>query len=330
MKPVKWGIISTANIGMAKVIPGMMKSKELEVVAISSRDIRTARAAAKKLGIPKAYGSYEEMLEDPEIEAVYNPLPNHLHVRLTLKAARAGKHVLCEKPVSITSRGAIALKGAPSNIIIQEAFMVRYALQWKDALARVKKGEIGDVRAIQVLFTYFNTDPKNVRNMADIGGGGILDIGCYPITVSRYIFGTDPIRAAATIDYDPKFKTDRLAGGFLEFPGGRHLSFTVSTQLAPYQRVHIMGTKGRIEVEIPFNAPPDKPNRLFVQGMEMNKGTWHSFPVSDQYRLQAEGFGRIVRGKEEQVWDVDDAITNMRIIDALFRSGKGMKVEKIA
>jgi predicted dehydrogenase len=329
MKPVKWGVISTANIGLTKVIPGMMKSKLLDVVAISSRDIKTAKAAAKKLGIPKAYGSYEEMLEDPEIEAVYNPLPNHMHIKLTLMAARAGKHVLCEKPVAVSSRGAVALRSISKDMIIQEAFMVRHALQWKDALARVKKGEIGEARAIQVMFTYFNDDPKNVRNMADIGGGGLLDIGCYPVTIARYIFGSDPIRAAATIDHDPKFKTDRVVGGLLEFSAGRHLSFTVSTQLAPYQRVNIMGTKGRIEIEIPFNAPPDKPNRLFVQGKTMNEGTWHSFPISDQYQLQAESFSRVVRGKEKQIWGVDDAVTSMRILDALARSGGSGKFEKI-
>jgi predicted dehydrogenase len=296
MKPVKWGIISTANIGMQKVIPGMMKSKLLQVAGIASRDLRRAKAAAKSLGIDKAYGSYEEMLEDPEIEAVYNPLPNHLHVRLSLQAARAGKHVLCEKPVSMSAKGAIALRNAPAGIHIAEAFMVRHALQWIDAKARIKKG----------------------------------DIGCYPITISRFIFGDDPIRGAATIDYDPKFKTDRLAGAILEFSKGRHLTFTISTQLAPYQRVHIMGTKGRIEIEIPFNAPPDKPNRLFVQGMNMNEGKWHSFPVSDQYQLQAESFSRVIRKKEKLMWGVEDAITNMRIIDALFKSGKGGKFEKIS
>ena len=329
MKPVKWGIISTANIGMAKVIPGIMKSKDIEVVAIASRDLRRAKAAAKQLGIPKAYGSYEEMFEDEEIEAIYNPTPNHLHVRLSLLAARAGKHVLCEKPISMSTKGALALRNVPKGIHIAEAFMVRHAVQWIDAKKRVKKGEIGEVRAIQVLFSYFNKDPGNVRNMADIGGGGMLDIGCYPITISRFIFDADPIRAAATIDYDPKFKTDRLAGGILEFSAGRHLTFTCSTQLAPYQRVHIVGTKGRIEIEIPFNAPPDKPNRLFVQGMEMNEGTWHSFPVSDQYQLQGESFSRVIRKKEKLVWGVEDAITNMRVIDALFRSGKSGKFEKI-
>jgi predicted dehydrogenase len=329
MTKVKWGIISTANIGVAKVIPGMLKSDQLEVAAISSRNISTALHWAGKLGIAKAYGSYEEMLADPEIEAVYNPLPNHLHVPLTLAAAKAGKHVLCEKPIAITAKEATKLRKVPKKTIVAEAFMVRHALQWIEARNRVKKGEIGEVRAIQVMFSYFNRDPKNVRNMAGIGGGGLLDIGCYPITVSRFIFGAEPARVAATIDYDPKFKTDRLVGGLADFGKGRHLSFTASTQLAPFQRVQIMGTKGRIEVEIPFNAPPDKPNRIFVQGDQMNVGEWVSLPVTDQYMLQAEAFGRVVRKKEKLVWGVEDAIQNMKIIDAFFKAGRSGKWEKV-
>jgi len=329
MAKVKWGIISTANIGMAKVLPGMLKSRELEIVAISSRQLKTAKAAAAKLGIPKAYGSYEEMLADPEIEAVYNPLPNHLHVPLTMAAVAAGKHVLCEKPIALNAREARQLLRVPRGIHVAEAFMVRHATQWIEARKRVKAGEIGDVRAIQVLFSYFNRDPKNVRNMSDIGGGGLLDIGCYPITVSRYIFDAEPLRVAATIDFDPKFKTDRLMGGMADFGYGRHLDFTVSTQLAPFQRVQIMGTKGRIEIEIPFNAPPDAPNRLFVQGIDMNKGKWISMPVSDQYRLQAEAFGRVIRKKEKLKWGPGDAIQNMRIIDAFFKAGRTGRWEKV-
>lgn len=328
MKPVKWGIISTANIGVAKVIPGMLKSKDLEVVAISSRKLKNARTWAMDLGIAKSYGSYEEMLADPEIEAVYNPLPNHLHVPYTLAAARAGKHVLCEKPIAISAREAAQLKKAPKGIIIAEAFMVRHATQWLAVRELVKKKKIGEVRAIQVMFSYFNRDPKNVRNMADIGGGGLYDIGCYPITVSRFIFDGEPKRVTATFDRDPKFKTDRLAGGLADFGEGRHLSFTVSTQLTPFQRVQIMGTKGRIEIEIPFNAPPDQPNRFFVQGMEMNVGEWVELPVSDQYQLQAEAFGRVIRKKQKPQWGVDDAIQNMKIIDAFFRSEKSGKWEK--
>jgi predicted dehydrogenase len=286
MKPVKWGIISTANIGVGKVIPGMLKSKELEVAAISSRNLKTARKWAMELGIPKSYGSYEEMLADPEIEAVYNPLPNHLHVPLTLAAARAGKHVLCEKPIAITAREAMELKKAPGDIHIAEAFMVRHASQWIAVKDLVKKGKIGEVRAIQVFFSYHMRDPKNVRNMADIGGGGLLDIGCYPITVSRFIFNAEPKRVTATFERDPEFKTDRIVSGLADFGEGRQLSFMVSTQLAPFQRVQIGGTKGRIEVEIPFNAPPDRPNRYFVQGMAMNEGTWSRCPSPTSISLR--------------------------------------------
>jgi len=328
MKPVKWGIISTANIGVAKVIPGMLKSRDIEIVAISSRRKKTAQAWAEKLGIPKAYGSYEEMLADPEIEAVYNPLPNHLHVPLTLAAARAGKHVLCEKPVAITAREAEKLRKAPKGIHIAEAFMVRHAAQWIAARDLVRKNKIGQVKAIQVLFSYFNRDPRNVRNQADIGGGGLLDIGCYPITVSRFIFGAEPKRVIAAFERDPKFKTDRLASGLADFGEGRQLSFAVSTQLAPYQRVNIMGTKGRIEIEIPFNAPPDRPNRYFVQAMTMNEGVWTELPVSDQYQLQAEAFGRVIRGRQKPVWAVEDAIQNMRILDAFLRSEKTGRWQK--
>jgi predicted dehydrogenase len=329
MTQVKWGILSTANIGMKKVIPGMLKSTELQVVAIASRNLKRAQAAAAELGIAKAYGSYEEMLADPEIEAIYNPLPNHLHVPLTLAAAKAGKHVLCEKPIAITAKEAAKLKKAPKKIMIAEAFMVRHNPQWMDARKRVKAGEIGDVVAIQCLFSYFLRDPKNVRNMADIGGGGMLDIGCYPITIARYIFDAEPKRVTATIDRDPKFKTDRTAGGLADFGKGRHLSFTISTQAAPYQRVHILGTKGRIEIEIPFNAPPDVPNRVFIQGMEMNVGEWISYPVADQYQLQAEAFSRAIRTKKKPAWGVGDAIKNMKIIDAFFRSEKSKKWERI-
>ncbi len=328
MKPVKWGIISTANIGMEKVIPGMMKSADVSVVAISSRNLKNAKAAAKKLGIAKAFGSYEEMLADPEIEAVYNPLPNHLHVPLTLAAAKAGKHVLCEKPIAINAKEAGQLKKVPKGIHVAEAFMVRHARQWIEARKIVLGGKIGDLRAMQVFFAYHNIDPKNVRNILDIGGGGLLDIGCYPITVSRFIFGSEPKRVVGTFDRDPKFKTDRTMGGLADYGNGCHLSFSISTQSAPFQRVHVVGTKGRIEIEIPFNAPPDKPNRYFVQGMKMDVGRWHELPVSDQYQLQAEAFGRIIRGKEISVWGVDDAIMNMRIIDAYFRSEKSGKWEK--
>ena len=327
MKPVKWGVISTAKIGTEKVIPGMMKSRDIEIAAIASRSQASADAAAKKLGIKKAYGSYEALLADPEIEAIYNPLPNHLHVPLTVQAARAGKHVLCEKPIAITAKEASELANVPKGIHVAEAFMVRHNPQWIQVRERAGRGEIGELRAIQVLFSYFNKDPHNIRNMADIGGGALYDIGCYPITVARFVFDAEPARVLALIDRDPDFKTDRTTSGIADFGNGRHLTFTTSTQSAPYQRVNVLGSKGRLEVEIPFNAPPDEPNRYFVQGMDMTRVETITLPVSDQYQMQGEAFSRVVRGEEPLVHGVDDAIQNMRIIDAFFRSEKSGKWE---
>jgi predicted dehydrogenase len=310
---------------MEKVIPAMLTSPEVEVRAIASRDGARAQRAAKQLGIATAYDSYERLLADPAIEAIYNPLPNYLHVPLTLAAAKAGKHVLCEKPLALDAREAAKLRKAPKKILIAEAFMVRHNPQWIEARERVRKGEIGTPRAIQVFFSYVNVDPANVRNIRKIGGGGLLDIGCYPITGSRFIFGAEPKRVIALIDRDPKFKTDRTASAIADFGQGRQLTFTVSTQSAPHQRVNIVGTEGRIEIDIPFNAPPDKPNRYTVYGA---KTKVIDLPVADQYRLQAEAFGRAIRGKEKLAWGVEDAIRNMKILDALFRSEKSKRWEK--
>jgi predicted dehydrogenase len=323
MEPVRWGVISTARIGTEKVLPGMKASPLVNLRAIASRSLRSAQAAAAKLGIPKAYGSYEELLADPEIEAVYNPLPNHLHVPLTLAAARAGKHVLCEKPIALNAREAEELKEIDGKVIFMEAFMVRFHPQWLRAREIVRSGAIGDLRAVQVLFSYFNDDPMNVRNQADIGGGALYDIGCYPIVVSRFLFEAEPTRAIALIDRDPTFRTDRLSSALVDFGAGRQLAFTVATQLVPYQRVQICGTRGRIEVHIPFNPPQGAETRLFLDdGSDLGGASirTETLPESDQYRLQGEAFSRAVRGEVELPYGVDDAIRQMRVLDALFRS----------
>ena len=321
--PVRWGVISTANIGTEIVIPGLMKSKELVVQAIASRTIATARKAARKLHIPVAYGSYEARLDDPSIEAIYNPLPNHLHVPLTLEAARKGKHVLCEKPIALTAAEAAELRGAPKGILIAEAFMVRYHPQWIMARDLVKKGRLGDIRAIQVLFSYHNVDAANIRNMADIGGGALYDIGCYAIISGRYVLGSEPQRVVSLIDRDPKFGTDRTTSGLIDFGGGRHLTFTVSTQATLYQRVNILGTKARLEIEIPFNAPQGGSMRVYLDnGKELGGASAKTLrlPKADQYQLEGEGFSRAIRGKERLGFGVEDAILQARVIDALFRS----------
>ncbi len=332
MQPVTWGILSTAKIGVKKVIPAMQKGKLTNVAAIASRNLEQARRIADQLGIPKAYGSYEELLADKQIEAVYNPLPNHLHVPLSVKAAEAGKHVLCEKPVALTAAEAQTLIEARDRhkVLIQEAFMVRYHPQWRRARDLIREGRIGKLRAMQTFFSYTNTDPKNIRNQPDIGGGALYDIGCYPIVGARFLFESEPSRVVSLIERDPELKIDRLTGAMLDFPQGQ-ASFACSTQLVPYQRVQIFCTKGRIEIEIPFNAPPDKPCRIFVDDGSVVGGASavaETFDVCDQYTLQGDVVSEHIRSGEPLEFPLEDAVKNMAVIDAVFRSEKTGAWEK--
>ncbi len=332
MKKVVWGVLSTAKIGLQRVLPGMQKSALCEIRAIASRSGAAARKAADHLGIPKAYGSYEELLADPEIEAIYNPLPNHLHVPLTLKAAAAGKHVLCEKPIALNAQEARQLQAVAGKVLIMEAFMVRFHPQWLRARERVRAGDIGILRAVQFMFCYSNSDPANIRNKADIGGGALYDIGCYPITAGRFFFEAEPQHGIALIDRDPEFHTDRLTSALVDFGSGRHLDFTVSTQCSPYQRVHLCGTKGRIEIQIPVNAPQDAKTTLSIDDGSSLAGAGvrtETLPESDQYRLQGEVFSRAVRGEISLPYGIEDAIHGMRVIDALFRSEASRRWEAI-
>jgi len=332
MKPVIWGVISTAKIGREQVLPAMMKSRLLEVRAIASRTQAAARTAADALGIPKAYGSYQALLEDPEIEAIYNPLPNHLHVPLTLQAAAAGKHVLCEKPIALTAQEAGSLREAARKVLITEAFMVRFHPQWLRARELVREGRIGTLRAVQMFFSYNNLDPENVRNKADIGGGGLYDIGCYAIVAGRFFFAAEPTRGISLIDRDPQFGTDRITSALVDFGDGRRLDFTVSTQVALHQRIQLCGTKGRIELPIPVNAPKGATTSIFIDDCSSLEGSGivtETLPECDQYMLQGEAFSRAVRGETPLTYGVDDAIANMRVIDALFQSEKSGRWETI-
>jgi predicted dehydrogenase len=325
MEPVRWGVLSTARIATKKVIPGMLRSRELVVAGLSSRDLQRARSAAAELGIARAYGSYEAMLADPDIEAIYNPLPNHLHVSLTVAAAQAGKHVLCEKPMSMNAAELEALRPYASKVHLREAFMVRQHPQWIDARDRVRQGAIGELRLMQVAFSYFNDDPSNIRNRADIGGGALYDIGCYAIVAGRWFFETEVRRAIAMMDRDPAFGTDRSTSGLLDFGGGRQLCFTVSTQAAPHQRLLLEGTRGRLEIEVPFNAPPDKPCRYWIDDGRAFDGAGRvetMLPAADQYQLQAEAFSRAIRTELPNAAGLDDAAQNMRVIDALLASSQ--------
>lgn len=329
---LRWGILGTARIAVTKVIPAMHAARGCEVVAIASRDPNRAREAADRLGIGRWHGSYEALLGDPEIDAVYIPLPNHLHVPWTIRAAEAGKHVLCEKPIALSAAEARTLVAARdrTGVRIQEAFMIRTHPQWRRARALVDEGTLGEVRAMSGFFSYFNEDPSNVRNVAEFGGGGLLDIGCYLVNTARFIYGAEPVRVAGTAEIDPRFGVDRLTSMVLDFDG-RHAIGTCSTQLQYYQRIQIVGTRGRIEIEIPFNAPPDRPCRMALDrtgelaggGVEVIE-----LDVCNQFTLQAEEFAAAIIEDRPQPAPLEDAVANMACIDAILRSSKSGRWEQ--
>ena len=332
-KKVRWGVIGAAKIAVEKVIPAMQQGEWSEIVAIASRDSEKARRFASDLQIPKVYGSYEELLADSEIEAVYNPLPNHLHVPWTMKAAAAGKHVLCEKPLALTIADAQKLLAAQrqAKVKIQEAFMVRTHPQWLAVLDLIKNGRIGKLGAINGFFSYFNRDVRNIRNQPEMGGGALLDIGCYPIFTSRLVFGEEPRRVVALTERDPEMRVDRLDSVILDFPSGQ-ANFVCGTQLVPYQRMQFFGSTGRIEVEIPFNIPIDKPTRIYIDdGSDLYGGKIETieFAPANQYTIQGDLFSKAVRENGETVISLENSINNMAVIAAVFRSAESGKWEAL-
>ncbi len=329
--PVRWGILGAANIAVEKVIPAMQQSPHTPVVAIASRDLAKAQAAAGRHGIARAYGSYEELIADPDIDAIYNPLPNHLHVPWAIRAAEAGKHVLCEKPISLSAAEARTLLEVRdrTGVKIGEAFMVRAHPQWAAVRELIAEGRIGDLRLVVGHFSYYRRDPNDVRSNPDWGGGALMDVGCYPITLSRWLFGEEPEAVIGVLENDPDLRVDRLVSGLLEFPSGQ-ASFTVGGQLVSFQRMQMFGTKGRIDVEIPFSPQPDRECRILVDDGSQFAGAAAeviSFPALDQYRLQGERFSEAVRGKGWVPCSLEDAFGNMAVIDAIFRSSDSKKWE---
>lgn len=324
MRKIKWGVLGTSKFAAEKVIPAMQGGDYTEVVAIASRDAAKAWASATLLGIPKAYGSYEALIADREVDAIYNPLPNHLHLPWTQAAAEAGKHVLCEKPIGLTAadaRDLIAVRDR-TGVRIQEAFMVRTHPQWLRAMEICQSGRLGDVRAYVGVFSYFNTDTLNIRNVADWGGGGLLDIGCYLIGTSRMIFDEEPRRVMALMERDAVSGVDTLASLMLDFPSGQAVGMC-STRLLGHQRVQIFGTRGKLELEIPFNAPPDRPCRISVDtdGDPLGRGvSILEIPTCDQYRIQGDLFSRAILLDGPVPYPLEMSVANMAVIDAAFRS----------
>ncbi|MDR3720520.1 MAG: Gfo/Idh/MocA family oxidoreductase [Candidatus Acidoferrales bacterium] len=330
---VRWGVLGAASIALRRVIPAMQAGEWSEVTAIASRDRRKAEEAARTLGISKAYGSYEELLADPRIEAIYNPLPNHLHVPWSIRAAQAGKHVLCEKPLSMNASEARSLLEARdrAGVKIGEGFMVRTHPRWLRTRELVRAGRVGDLRVISGLFSYFNRDPKNVRNVVELGGGALLDLGCYPATLSRFIFEQEPTRVMGLIERDPDMGTDRLTSATLEFPAGQCV-FTCSTQIAYHQRMILLGTKGRIEIDRPINPPTDQPSRIFIDdnpGDPTGAGiTAETIATCNQFTIQGDLFSKAIREGGEIPVPLEDSIHNMAAIDAILRSAASGHWEK--
>ncbi|MEO6214330.1 MAG: Gfo/Idh/MocA family oxidoreductase [Vicinamibacterales bacterium] len=323
---IRWGVLGVAKIATARVIPALQGAAHCDVLAIGSRDATRAHHAAARLGIPRAYGSYEALLEDPDIDAVYIPLPNHLHAPWTVRAAEAGKHVLCEKPIALNAAEARMLIEVRdrTGTRIQEAFMIRGHQQWVRAKSLVDEGRLGEVRAMTGFFSYDTLDPANVRHVPEFGGGGLLDIGCYLVNTSRFIFGREPSRIAGTLERDPSTGVDRLASMLLDFDG-RHAIGTCSTQLRGYQRIQIVGTRGRIDIEIPFNAPCDRATRIGLDTTGDVSGTGVEvieFDACDQFSIQVEDFSRTLLEGRPQPVPLEDAVANMACVDAVFRSAE--------
>lgn len=324
MEIVRFGVLSTAKIGVEKVIPAMQQCEYCRVDAIASRKLEKAQKAADKLRINRSYGSYGELLEDPDIDAIYNPMPNNLHVPWSMRALEAGKHVLCEKPIAGSTSEARKLLDASEKypeLKVMEAFMYRFHPQWKRSKELLSQGAIGELRTISSFFSYFNRDPDNIRNKPFMGGGGLLDIGCYCISLSRFLFEREPKKISGSVEYDPRFKVDRLASGILDFGKDGTSIFTCSTQITPHQRVNIVGTEGRIEIEIPFNAPPDSPTRIWLTNKKGNTREI-TFEICDQYTLQGDAFSAAILNDTEVPTPLDDAVNNMRCVDAVFESAE--------
>lgn len=326
-RKVKWGILSTAGIATRRVLPAMQQCQFSQLAAICSRSMEKAQSVAQSFGIPKVYGSYEELLSDPDIEAVYNPLPNHLHAEWTIRAASRGKNVLCEKPLARSVAEARRIREARDtyNVKIEEAFMIVTHPQWLRTRDIVNSGRIGKLRSASGLFSYFNVDPANVRNVEEFAGGALMDIGCYPIRTSRFVFGEEPIRVIGCMERDPSFKTDRLTSAILEFPRGQCI-FTVSTQMTYFQRMQFFGTEGRVEVEIPFNAPTDKPARVLVDnGKDLYASSSlvvETVPICNQFTIQADLFSKAISENAEVPNTLEDSTHNVAVIEALMRSAK--------
>lgn len=320
---LRWGVLGAAKIAVTKVIPAIQKSRYGIVTALATRDVESVIERTQGLGIGTFYGSYEELIEDPDIDAIYIPLPNHLHVPFTIKSAEAGKHVLCEKPIALNAREASQLIDVRDRTGVQilEAFMVRTNPVWLKAKELLDSGRIGKLRSVIGNFSYMNTDPDNVRNKPEWGGGGLMDVGCYLIMASRYYFGREPVNVSGFMQKDAAFGTDVLTSAILDFVDGQAV-FSCGTKSVPAQLLHLEGTNGRIRFEIPFSPAPDSRSKLYIDDhidLTFKSSEVIEFEAFDQYTLQADAFAESVFDGIELPMTLEDSIANMKVIDSIIR-----------
>ena len=320
-RPIRWGILSTARIARQRVVPALLKSPSSRVHAVASRSLEAAEGFAGAFDIPHAHGSYQALFDDPEIDVIYNALPNHLHAETVAAALKAGKHVLCEKPIGMSRAEMLPLREIAGDRLVAEAFMFRHHPQWHEVRRILDSSRIGPVRLLQGFFSFLNVDPANIRNRPETGGGARLDIGCYIVAASRLVFGSEPLRVLMLVDRDPQMHTDRTASLLADFGDGRQLSATISTQAFRHQRIGIVGMSGRIEMPTPFSAPTDETTHMFIDTHGPGQPAEPiDLPPVDQYALQAEAFSRAVAGTGPWPFGLDDALANMAVLDALARS----------
>jgi len=331
VEPVRWGVLGAARIALDKVIPSMQEGALSRVVAIASRSPERARAAAGALDIDRAYDSYEALLADPAVEAIYNPLPNHLHIPWSIRAVQAGKHVLCEKPIALSAAEAVELRDAAreAGVLAGEAFMVRAHPQWLEVRRLVENGRIGALQLVHGHFSYPRRDASDVRSRVEYGGGALFDIGCYPIVISRWMFGAEPRAAVAAIDRDPEFGVDRITSGMLRFDRGI-ASFDCGGSMVAHQRMELFGDRGRMQLDLPFTPRAAERTRIVIEDGSRSSGEVVEIDAANQYTLQGDRFSAAIRGIGEVPSSIDSAIANMQVIDALFRSAETGRWEAIA
>lgn len=319
MKPVAFGVLGVSTHYTLRLSDPMSRTPLFGRAAIASRSAARAADAARQLGFATSYGSYEALLADPKIEAVYIPLPNHMHLEWIRKSADAGKHVLCEKPLGLSADEAAEARDycAQKGVLLMEAFMYRFHPQWQRARELVAIGEIGAIHTIHATFSYRNDDPDNIRNQLTAGGGAILDIGCYAVSSARFLMGTEPARVISLVSRHAEFGTDSLTSAILDFGSARAL-FTVGTATSPHQEVLALGSGGSLRVRLPFNAYPDVPLTVDVT-TGVGTRAIETGPA-DQYQLMVESFCNAIRNGTPVPTSPDDAVANLRVLDALFAS----------